>query len=45
LNKVGHTEEAKVIAKEILKTYEFVPADKNYEEVIEELEKIMVERE
>lgn len=45
LNKVGHTEEAKVIAKEILKTYEFVPADKNYEEVVEELEKIMVERE
>jgi Thioredoxin-like len=45
LNKVGHTEEAKTIAKEILKTYEFVPADKNYEETVEELEKITQERE
>jgi hypothetical protein len=45
LEKVGHSEEAKVIAKEILKTYEFVPADKNYEERIEELEKIVDERE
>jgi hypothetical protein len=45
LEKVGHTEEAKAIAKEILKTYEFVPADKNYEERIEELEKIVDERE
>jgi Thioredoxin-like len=45
LNKVGHTEEAKTIAKEILKTYEFVPADKNYEEMVEELEKITDERE
>jgi Thioredoxin-like len=45
LNKVGQTEEAKAIAKEILKTYEFVPADKNYEEVVSELEKITEERE
>ncbi|MDZ7897201.1 MAG: thioredoxin family protein [Arcicella sp.] len=45
LNKVGHTEEAKAIANEILKTYEFVPADKNYEEVVAELEKIADERE
>ena len=45
LEKVGHSEEAKAIAKEILKTYEFVPADKNYEERIEELEKIVDERE
>ena len=45
LNKVGHTEEAKAIAKEILKTYEFVPADKNYDEMVSELEKITDERE
>jgi tetratricopeptide (TPR) repeat protein len=45
LEKVGHSEEAKAIAKEILKTYEFVPADKNYEEAVEELEKIVDERE
>jgi Thioredoxin-like len=45
LEKVGHSEEAKAIAKEILKTYEFVPADKNYEERVEELEKIVDERE
>ena len=45
LEKVGHSEEAKAIAKEILKTYEFVPADKNYEENVEELEKIVDERE
>ncbi len=45
LEKIGHSEEAKAIAKEILKTYEFVPADKNYEERIEELEKIVDERE
>ena len=45
LEKVGNSDEAKAIAKEILKTYEFVPADKNYEERIEELEKIVDERE
>ena len=45
LEKTGRSEEAKAIAKEILKTYEFVPADKNYEERIEELEKIVDERE
>ena len=45
LSKVGHTEEAKVIAKDILKTYEFVPADKNYDETVTELEKITDERE
>jgi thioredoxin-related protein len=45
LEKVGHGEEAKAIAKEIMKTYEFVPADKNYEETVEELEKILIERE
>jgi tetratricopeptide (TPR) repeat protein len=45
LEKVGHTEEAKAIAKEILKTYEFVPADKNYEERVEDLEKIIEEKE
>lgn len=42
---MGRSDEAKAIAKEILKTYEFVPADKNYEEKIEELEKIVDERE
>jgi hypothetical protein len=45
LAKVGHSEEAKVIAKAILKTYEFVPADKNYNETVEELEKIVDDRE
>lgn len=45
LTKVGHLEEAKVIAKTIMKTYEFVPADKNYDETITELEKIVDERE
>jgi Thioredoxin-like len=45
LEKIGHSEDAKAIAKEILKTYEFVPADKNYEERVEELEKIVDERE
>ena len=45
LEKIGQSEEAKTIAKEILKTYEYVPADKNYEERMEELEKIVDERE
>jgi hypothetical protein len=45
LEKIGHTEEAKVLAKDILKTYEFVPVDKYYEEATEELEKIVAERE
>ncbi|MES2517118.1 MAG: thioredoxin family protein [Bacteroidota bacterium] len=45
LEKIGHTEEAKIMAKNILKTYEFVPADKNYDETIEELQKIVDERE
>lgn len=45
LEKVGNSDEAKVIAMEILKTYEFVPVDKNYEERVEELEKILDERE
>ncbi len=45
LEKVGQTVEAKALAKEILKTYEFIPADKNYEESVTELEKIVDERE
>ncbi len=45
LEKLGRSDEAKTIAKEILKTYEFVPADNNYEEKVEELEKIVDERE
>ena len=45
LTKVGHLEEAKVIAKTIMKTYEFVPADKNYDETVTELEKIVDDRE
>lgn len=45
LAKVGKDDEAKILIKEILPSYAFVPADLNYGESVEELEKIIEERE
>jgi hypothetical protein len=40
LAKVGKDEDAKLLVKEILPSYAFVPADLNYGESVEELERI-----